>query len=141
MCHLGFPVDETFREKMRKFSFAFRETIFPFRWKPQTLCIILNSFRKGSERPLWNQIEPEEIVNPRCRLFKIWMELVNNNPEAETQRSFARRRRITRQRKPVLRRLRETPLSFCLRVIVNEFHPNLEKMTSSVQSVILINLC
>ena len=23
MCHLGFPVDETFREKMRKFSFSF----------------------------------------------------------------------------------------------------------------------
>ena len=38
-------------------------------------------------------------------------------------------------------RLRETPLGFCLRVIVvNEFHPNLEKTTSSVLSVILINL-
>ena len=37
--------------------------------------------------------------------------------------------------------LRETPLGFCLRVIVNEFHPNLEKTTSSVLSVILINLC
>ena len=34
------------------------------------------------------------------------------------------RRRITRQREPVLRRLRETPLGFCLRVIVNEFYPN-----------------
>ena len=32
-------------------------------------------------------------------------EIVHNNPEAEAQRSFAqsRRRRITRQREPVLR--------------------------------------
>ena len=45
-------------------------------------------------------------------------------------------RRIIRQREHVLRRLRETPLSFCLRVIVNEFHSNLEKTTSSVLSVI-----
>ena len=36
--------------------------------------------------------------------------------------------------------LRETPLGFWLRVNVNEFHPNLEKTTSSVLSVILINL-
>ena len=39
----------------------------------------------------------------------------------------------------VLRRLRETPVGFCPWVIVNEFHPNLEKTTSSVLSVILIN--
>ena len=38
-------------------------------------------------------------------------------------------------------RLRETPLGFFLRVIVKEFHPNLEKTKSSVLSVILINLC
>ena len=30
------------------------------------------------------------------------------------------------EREPVLRRLRETPLGCCLRIIVNEFHPNLE---------------
>ena len=36
--------------------------------------------------------------------------------------------------------MRETPLGFCLMVIVNQFHPNLEKTTSSVLSVILINL-
>jgi len=36
--------------------------------------------------------------------------------------------------------LRETPLGFWLRVNVNEFHPNPEKTTSSVLSVILINL-
>ena len=47
---------------------------------------------------------------------------------------------ITRQRETVSRRLRETPLGFCFRVIVNEFHQNLEKTTSSVPSVILINL-
>ena len=39
-----------------------------------------------------------------------------------------------------LRRLRETPLGFCLRVMVNEFHPNLEKTTTSGLFVILINL-
>ena len=38
-------------------------------------------------------------------------------------------------------RLRQTPPGFCLRVMmVNEFHPNLEKTTPSVLSVILITL-
>ena len=45
------------------------------------------------------------------------------------------RRRITTQRKPVLRRLRENPLGCCLWVIVNVFHPNLEKTTFSVISI------
>ena len=54
------------------------------------------------------------------------MKLVHNNPETEARRE------------PVLRRLRETPLG--LRVIVNDFHPNLTKTTSGVLSVILINL-
>ena len=45
-----------------------------------------------------------------------------------------------REREPVLRRLRVTPLYFCVRVFVNEKHINLEKTTSSVLSVILINL-
>ena len=40
----------------------------------------------------------------------------------------------------ILQRLRETPPGFSLRVLVNEFHPNLEKTTSSVLYVILINL-
>ena len=74
----------------------------------------------------------------RCGLFKIWMKLVYNNPEEFYACS---RRRIIRQSEPGLGRLRETPLGLCLRVIVNvEFHPNLEKSTSSVLSVILINL-
>ena len=44
------------------------------------------------------------------------------------------------EREPVLRRLCVTPLGSYLRVIVNEFHPNLEKTTTSVLSVIFINL-
>ena len=47
---------------------------------------------------------------------------------------------LLRQREPVLRRLRVTPLGLSFRVIVNETHINLEKTTSSVLSVILINL-
>ena len=50
------------------------------------------------------------------------------------------RRRIIRQKEPILRQLCETSLGSCLRVIVNECHPNLEKTTSSVPSVILFNL-
>ena len=34
--------------------------------------------------------------------------------------------------------MRETPLGFCLRVIMNENPLNLEKMTSSVLSVLLL---
>ena len=53
-------------------------------------------------------------------------------------------RRITRQRvetrESVLRRLNVTPLGVCLRVIVNKKPLNLEKTTSSVLSVSLINL-
>ena len=48
--------------------------------------------------------------------------------------------KIARQRECILRRLRVTPLGFCLRVIVNEILINLEKTTSSVLSVILYNL-
>ena len=44
------------------------------------------------------------------------------------------------ERELVLRRLRVTPSGFCVRVIVNETHINLEKTTSRVLSVILINL-
>ena len=47
--------------------------------------------------------------------------------------------KIARQRECILRRLRVTPLGFCLRVIVNEILINLEKTTSSVLSVFLIN--
>ena len=45
-----------------------------------------------------------------------------------------------RQREPVLRRLRETPLGVCLRVIMNEFHPELVNTTSIVLFIIFINL-
>ena len=43
-----------------------------------------------------------------------------------------------REREPVLRRMRVTPLDFCLRIIVNEKPLNLEKTTSSVLSVLLL---
>ena len=39
----------------------------------------------------------------------------------------------------ILSRLREAALGFCLRIIVNEFHPNHKMTTSIVLSVILIN--
>ena len=47
-----------------------------------------------------------------------------------------------RERDPVLRQLRVTPLGFCLRVITycKKILINLKKTTSSVLSVILINL-
>ena len=45
-------------------------------------------------------------------------------------------RGMTRQRECML----VTSLGFCLRVIVNETHINLEKTTSTVPSVIFINL-
>ena len=44
------------------------------------------------------------------------------------------------EREPVLRRLCVTPLGFCLRVIVKEKYMNFEKTTSSIISVISINL-
>ena len=66
--------------------------------------------------------------------FRVWMKLVYNNPEAEAQRSLAQsaKNRLS---------LSCNYTADCLRVIVNDFHPNLEQMTSSVLSVILINLC
>ena len=45
-----------------------------------------------------------------------------------------------REREPVLRRMYVIYLVFCLRFIVNEKPFNLEKMTSNVLSVLLINL-
>ena len=42
------------------------------------------------------------------------------------------------ERKPVLRRMRVTPLDLCLRVIVNEKPYNLEKTISSDLSVLLL---
>ena len=45
------------------------------------------------------------------------------------------------EREPILRRLRVTPLGFCLRVIVNDIHINLEETMSSFLFVILIYLC
>ena len=62
---------------------------------------------------------------------------VQNNPEAEAQRSYAHDalnyKTTEREREPGL-----TPLSFCLRFIVNEKLLNLEKTTSSVLSVLLL---
>ena len=49
----------------------------------------------------------------------------------------SRHRTRQREREPDLRRLRVTPLGFCLRVIVNETQINLEKTTSCVISVII----
>ena len=59
------------------------------------------------------------------------MKLVLNNPEAEAKRSFS----VEDRECPVY-----ADFSKLLRVIENEVHPNLEKRTSSVLSVILINL-
>ena len=77
-----------------------------------------------------------DVVFSRC----VWNN--KNNSEAETCKGVSRsRRRISRRRESVLCRLRETPLGFCLRVILDAFHPNLEKTTSSVLSVFWIDLC
>ena len=54
---------------------------------------------------------------------------VHNNPEAEALKKLS------------VVGVEQAPLGFYLRVIVNETHINLEKTTSSVISVILINLC
>ena len=75
--------------------------------------------------------------------FKIWMKLIHNNLETEAQKSFANRCRtgalsLSCNSTPTARNF---SAGFCLRVIVNEFHPNLVKMTSSDLSSILINLC
>ena len=59
---------------------------------------------------------------------------VNNNPEAEAQRSYAHvalNDKTEREHAP-------TPLGFCLRVTVNEKPLNLEKKTSSVLSISLL---
>ena len=46
---------------------------------------------------------------------------VHNNPEAEAKNSYAHAAlNYKTEREPVLRGMRETPLGFCLRVIVNE---------------------
>ena len=63
--------------------------------------------------------------------------LIHINPEAEAQSV----KNYKTDREPVLRRLRETPLGYFLRVIMNEFNPNLEKTTNSALSVVSINLC
>ena len=43
---------------------------------------------------LWNQLDQcidklKNIQDTTCCLLKIWMKLVNNNPEADAQRNFA----------------------------------------------------
>ena len=64
---------------------------------------------------------------------------MHNNPEAESQRSYAHAAlNYKTERRPVLRDMRVTPLGFCLRVIVHENLLNLEKTTSSVLSVLLL---
>ena len=65
---------------------------------------------------------------------------VHKNHEAEG-RSCSLLVNYKTEREPVLRRLRITFLGFCLRVIITEKHIHLEKTTSSVLSVILINFC
>ena len=67
------------------------------------------------------------------------MILVHNNPEKKPRVVSRSRCRTGSLCLVILRRLCETFLGFCLRVIVNEFHPNLQKTTSSVLSEILIN--
>ena len=55
-------------------------------------------------------------------------------PWRQKPKGFTRSRPRT-EREPVLRRLLETSLGFCLRVIVNEKPLNLNEATSSVLSV------
>ena len=62
------------------------------------------------------------------------MFFVHNNPEAvDKKKGYAH----APKRGLVLRRIRVTPLGFCLWIIVNEKPSNLEKTTSSVLSVIV----
>ena len=63
--------------------------------------------------------------------------LLHNNHEAEAHGGVSA---VSSHCLVILRRLCETPLGSFLRVIVNTFHQNLEKMTSSVLSIILFNL-
>ena len=72
--------------------------------------------------------------NTRCNIYKIQGFFVHNNPETEPKRSYAH----APGKEPVLRRMRVTPLGFCLRAYVNEKPLNLEKMINSVLSVLLI---
>ena len=61
-------------------------------------------------------------MDTRCRLFKIWMKLVHAIILRQKPRGVLHSRRRTGSLSIViLRRLRKTPMGFCLRVIVNEF--------------------
>ena len=64
---------------------------------------------------------------------------MNNNPEADAQRSYAHAElNYKTERESVLRRLSVTPLGFCLRVIVNDKLLILEKTTSIVLTVMFL---
>ena len=63
--------------------------------------------------------------------FKIYGFFVYNSPETEAKRCYTH----APEREPVLRRIRITPLGFCLTVIVNENPLYLEKTTCSFLSV------
>ena len=55
-------------------------------------------------------------LDTRCRLFKIQMKLVHNNPEAKAQRGFAQSRKTDSLCLVKIRRQRETPQGCCERV-------------------------
>ena len=67
-------------------------------------------------------------------VFSMYVCFVHNNPEAVAQRSYAQSAQNKTYREPVIRRLRVTPLGFCLRVIMNETDINLD-----TPSFILLN--
>jgi len=71
--------------------------------------------------------------------FKIYGFLFTITLRQKPKGVLRRQRRITRQRES-MRCLLGTPLGICLKLIVNKKTLNLEKTTSSVLSVILINL-
>ena len=58
----------------------------------------------------------------------------HNNPEAKAQRSLNRLSLCL----VIQRGMRVTPLGYCLRVVVNDKHLNLEKTVSSVLSILLL---
>ena len=74
------------------------------------------------------------VVFSRFRCF-----FVHNNSEAEAKRSYAHAALNFKTKiHPVQRRMSVTPFGFCLRVIVNKKHLNLEKTTPSVLSVLFL---
>ena len=101
-------------------------------------CLCLNQQCKINVS-LIHRLSNNNRYNTRFRLFKIQGFFVHNNPEAEAQRSSAQADLNYKTAIESMRCLRGTPLFFCLRIIVNENPINLEKTTSSFQSVLWLS--